>query len=83
MVFNNGFDNSLWLILSSDKKYRVDIAEFIYNLPKEVYDSICKQLKDYNYNGKNEDYEFSTIKKLIRGNDGLNGESGPVLRFEN
>ena len=22
MVFNDGFDNTIWLILSSDKKYR-------------------------------------------------------------
>ena len=31
MVFNSGFDNSLWLILASDKKYRFNIAEFIAN----------------------------------------------------
>ena len=41
MVFNSGFDNSLWLILASDKKYRYDIADFIYNIPDDLYKKIC------------------------------------------
>lgn len=72
MVFNEGFDNTIWMILSSDKKYREEIAKFIYNLPKEIYDSICEYLKDYSYDREYNDYEFRNIKKLIRDNDGIN-----------
>jgi len=72
MVFNEGFDNTIWMILSSDKKYREEIAKFIYNLPKEIYDSICEYLKEYSYDREYNDYEFRNIKKLIRDNDGIN-----------
>lgn len=72
MVFNSGFDNSLWLILSSDKKYRFDIAQFIYNLPKELYDSVCNQLKEYNCNRDNISYEYKCFRKAFRDNNGVN-----------
>jgi len=72
MVFNSDFDNSLWLILSSDKKYRFDIAGFIYNLPKELYDSICNQLKEYNSNKDNIDYEYKCFRKAFRDKNGVN-----------
>ena len=72
MVFNEGFDNTIWMILSSDKKYREEIAKFSYNLPKEIYDSVCEYLKEYSYEREYSDYEFRNIKKLIRDNDGIN-----------
>lgn len=72
MVFNIGFDNTIWMILSSDKKYRKEIAEFIYNLPKDIYDSICKYLREYNYDGKSSDYEIGNFKKFIRDDNGIN-----------
>lgn len=71
MVFNEGFDRSIWIILSSDKKYRKEIAKFIYNLPKEIYDGICNQLKEYKYNDIY-DYESRVLKKLIRDRDSIN-----------
>lgn len=72
MVFNKGFDNTIWMILCSDRKYRKDIAKFIYNLPKEIYDGICNQLNEYNYDIDNNDYECRVLKKLIRDNNFIN-----------
>ena len=72
MVFNLGFDNSLWLILSSDSKYRFDIAEIIYNMPKELYDSIRNQLKEYNNDLYLIDYDVKCFKKVIIDNNGIN-----------
>ena len=72
MVFNTGFDNKILMILSSDKKYRFNIAEFIYNLPKDLYNRICEYLKEHDYNRENDGDEFRTINKLIRDEDGLN-----------
>ena len=72
MVFNSGFDNSLWLILSSDNKYKFNIAEFIYNMPKELYDSIYNQLKEYNQNEDLIDYDVKCFKKAIINHNGIN-----------
>ena len=72
MVFNTGFDNTIWMILSSDKKYRKEISEFIYNLPKDLYNRICEYLKEHADNRENDGDEFRTINKLIRDEDGLN-----------
>jgi len=47
MVFNSEFDNTIWLILASDKKYREKIADFIYNIPEDLYKKICYQLELY------------------------------------
>ena len=72
MVFNSGFDNSLWLILSSDKKYRFDIAKFIYDMPKDLYDVICNQLKEYNNDIDLIEFDTKSYRKAIIDNDGLN-----------
>ena len=72
MVFNSGFDNSLWLILASDKKYRFNIAEFIYNMPSDLYDNICNQLKEYNIDEELVDYDIKCFRKAVIDNNGLN-----------
>lgn len=61
MVFNSGFDNSLWLILASDKKYRYDIADFIYNIPDDLYKKICYQLELYRSGKDMRDNEYVKV----------------------
>lgn len=69
MVFNSGFDKSLWLILLCENKYRFNIAKFIYNIPKEIYDSICNQLNECNnYN----EYDTKCVRKAIINQDDVN-----------
>lgn len=45
MIFNNNFDKSLWLILASDKHRRMEIANFLNLIPKDVLDKISYHLK--------------------------------------
>ena len=37
MVINSSFDRSLWLMLVCDKKNRYDIADFIRNIPNDLF----------------------------------------------
>lgn len=48
MFLKDNYDNSLWLILSMDKKNREKIINFIKSLPEEFYFRLKKSLKQYN-----------------------------------
>ena len=37
MIINSSFDRSLWLMLACDKKNRDDIADFIKNIPVDLF----------------------------------------------
>ena len=47
MVFNKDYDMSLWLILSGNKKTRKMVADFIRDIPEELYQKIHKSLVMY------------------------------------
>lgn len=49
MIFDVEYDNSLYIILSSDIKNRENIAKIIYNMPKEVLEKIRKCLDENKY----------------------------------
>lgn len=37
MIINSSFDRTLWMMLSCDKKNRDDIADFIRNIPSDLF----------------------------------------------
>lgn len=47
MIFNEDYDRSLWLILSGNKNNRERIANFIKEIPEELYKQIRKSLLRY------------------------------------
>lgn len=47
MIFNEKFDNSLWLMVNSDKNNKDDIVAFVKNLPNELYQLIYSRLDEY------------------------------------
>lgn len=46
MIFSDGIDKTLYLILANDKKNRGDIANLIYNIPKDLIVRIQDKLKE-------------------------------------
>lgn len=61
MIFSSDFDRTLWFMLVSDKKNRNDIAEFIKNIPEELYDRINQELDRCSIDASN-----SSMKKLTK-----------------
>lgn len=59
MLFNQGYDNSLWLILSGDKKNRDLILDFIKSIPQKLYEEI----NNYFLEGKIEKKLFGVVKE--------------------
>lgn len=49
MILNKEYDMSLWLMLHSDKINRDIIANFISNIPEELYEEIKNSLNFYMY----------------------------------
>ena len=47
MIFNEKFDNSLWLMVNNDKNNKDDIVAFVKNLPNELYQLIYSRLDEY------------------------------------
>jgi len=58
MVFGEGYDNSLWLVLASDDANRKRIAECIAKMPREVLVKIQEIIKESQ--GKDKVYVEST-----------------------
>lgn len=47
MIFNEDYDKTLWLVLSSNKETRDDVGKLIGMLPNWVYVDIQKMISDY------------------------------------
>lgn len=60
MIFSKELDESLWLMLESDKKNRRKVSEFLKAVPSELYEQISIQLDKYR------EYEDSGIDILER-----------------
>lgn len=72
MVFNEEFDRTIWIILASDKDNRFNIAEFIYNMPRELLEKIYNQLKLYSSDNDNKAMKSNDFRKALRDKDGNN-----------
>lgn len=68
MVFGKGYDNSLWLMISADKKNREELVGFIKNIPAELYDIIHEKISKY------EGYVKNKVKFCDRDEKHLFGE---------
>lgn len=61
MIFDKGYDFSLWCILSTDKKNRTKIIEFIKSIPQEFLNKIrdgILQYRIYEQNNSNEEFDL-------------------------
>jgi len=67
MIINSGFDRTLWLMLACDRKNRYDIADFIKNIPEDLFERIYEELEKC---PKNDDgYPLRKVTKAFRLND--------------
>lgn len=70
MVFEKGFDNSLWFLIVANKRYRNIILDFIRSIPSQLID----QIRDAILNYKTLDYN-----KLASKNN-FNLYNGVIIR---
>lgn len=66
MIFGNGYDSSLWLMMKSDRKNRKKILEFIGNIPEKLYIEIKEKLSmidDYRESNRNRVYFHGNCEK--------------------
>ena len=68
MIINSKFDRTLLLILMFDRKNRDDIADFIRNIPNDLYERIYEELD--NCPKDDDSYPLRKITKAFRNNDG-------------
>lgn len=68
MIFSNDIDKTLYLILANDKKNREDIANLIYNIPKDLIVRIQDKLKEIYDDNSLSDIELC---KALRDDDGV------------
>lgn len=61
MVFGKGYDESLWLILQSDRKNRREIIDFVNSIPEEMFIQMYKSI--------------DLVKGYIKGNVSFNYRS--------
>lgn len=67
MIINSRFDRTLWLMLVCDRKNRDDIANFIKNIPDDLFERIHVELEKC---FKDDDgYPLRKITKAFRIND--------------
>ena len=67
MVINSSFDRSLWLMLACDRKNRYDIADFIRNIPNDLFERIYVELKMCSK--RDDSYPLRKITKAFRNED--------------
>ena len=77
MIFSSDFDRTLWLMLISDKKNRKDIAEFIRNVPNDLYDRIHQELIKCLYYDVKDKMSIKKITKAFR--DTVSVSAGMII----
>ena len=63
MIFNEGYDKTLWLMLAGDKENRNKLVYFIRTMPEQIYNDILKMI---NYGAiSNKHYIYPVVNEML------------------
>ena len=74
MVFNTRYDDALWLMLCGNKVERTRIADFIRNIPEELYSQIRLSIRYYQNNVFRKSSSIVEIEKYLSGEFKTSGD---------
>ena len=81
MIFEKKYDNSLWLMIKSNKKVANDITKFFYRFPHELLIRIRESIKKYDESNVEEMFfkDDSWYEKNLCGS--CKGEDGLIYKY--